>query len=151
MIEVDTESFFAIVVAVAATGIIRALERTFESSSPQAVRIAALLLFGLVLLAGKLGLDVLLSGFVAGMIARAAPKGHELAALGSLGAILKLLMFLLLRDRAAAGGGDHDDRRRHRPMETSTRRRPGRSGDARPRSTRSSAWRSASPAAQALS
>jgi len=37
------------------------------------------LVFGLVLLAGKLGLDVLLGGFVAGLITRTALKGHELA------------------------------------------------------------------------
>ena len=37
-----------------------------------------MLVFGLVLLAGKLGLDVLLGGFVAGMIVRLALKGHEL-------------------------------------------------------------------------
>jgi Kef-type K+ transport system membrane component KefB len=80
------------------------------------------LVFGLVLLAGTLGLDVLLGGFVAGMITRLALKGRELAvfeskltavgfgffvpfffvtsgiefdvaALGSLTAILKLFMF----------------------------------------------------------
>ena len=100
-----------------------ALERTFEASSQLAVRVTVVLIFGLVLLAGKLGLDVLLGGFVAGMITRMALKGHELQvfeskltavgfgffvpfffitsgmgldveALGSLGAILKLLMFL---------------------------------------------------------
>jgi Kef-type K+ transport system membrane component KefB len=99
-----------------------ALERTFESSSQLAVRITVVLVFGLVLLAGKLGLDVLIGGFVAGMIVRLALKGHELnifeskltavgfgffipfffvtsginfdlAALGSIGAILKLVMF----------------------------------------------------------
>jgi Kef-type K+ transport system membrane component KefB len=99
-----------------------ALERTFESSSQLAVRITVVLVFGLVLLAGKLGLDILLGGFVAGMIVRLALKGQELnvfeskltavgfgffvpfffvtsgisfdlAALGSLGAILKLAMF----------------------------------------------------------
>ena len=37
-----------------------------------------MLVFGLVLLAGKLGLDVLIGGFVAGMIVRLALKGHEL-------------------------------------------------------------------------
>jgi Kef-type K+ transport system membrane component KefB len=42
------------------------------------VRITVVLVFGLVLLASKLGLDVLLGGFVAGMITRAALKGHEL-------------------------------------------------------------------------
>ncbi|HEX7058922.1 MAG TPA: cation:proton antiporter [Solirubrobacterales bacterium] len=99
-----------------------ALERTFEASSQLAVRITVVLVFGLVLLAGKLGLDVLLGGFVAGMITRLALKGHELQvfeskltavgfgffvpfffvtsgiefdidALGSVTAMLKLLMF----------------------------------------------------------
>jgi Kef-type K+ transport system membrane component KefB len=99
-----------------------ALERTFESSSQLAVRITVVLVFGLVLLASKLGLDVLLGGFVAGMITRAALRGHELTifeskltavgfgffvpfffvtsgiafnldALGSTSAILKLFMF----------------------------------------------------------
>ena len=55
-----------------------ALERTFETSSQLAVRITVVLVFGLVLLAGKLGLDVLIGGFVAGMITRLALKGHEL-------------------------------------------------------------------------
>ncbi|HEX5609562.1 MAG TPA: cation:proton antiporter [Solirubrobacterales bacterium] len=55
-----------------------ALERTFEASSQLAVRITVVLVFGLVLLAGKLGLDILLGGFVAGMITRLALQGHEL-------------------------------------------------------------------------
>jgi Kef-type K+ transport system membrane component KefB len=55
-----------------------ALERTFEASSQLAVRITVVLVFGLVLLAGELGLDVLLGGFVAGMIVRLALRGHEL-------------------------------------------------------------------------
>jgi Kef-type K+ transport system membrane component KefB len=55
-----------------------ALERTFEASSQLAVRVTVVLVFGLVLLASKLGLDVLLGGFVAGMIVRLALKGHEL-------------------------------------------------------------------------
>ncbi len=55
-----------------------ALERTFEASSQLAVRITVVLVFGLVLLAGKLGLDVLIGGFVAGMIVRLALKGREL-------------------------------------------------------------------------
>jgi Kef-type K+ transport system membrane component KefB len=100
-----------------------ALERTFEASSQLAVRITVVLVFGLVLLASKLGLDVLLGGFVAGMIVRMALKGHELSvfeskltavgfgffvpfffvtsgiafnlgALGSVTALLKLVMFL---------------------------------------------------------
>jgi len=56
-----------------------ALERTFEASSQLAVRVTVVLVFGLVLLASDLGLDVLLGGFVAGMITRMALKGHELA------------------------------------------------------------------------
>jgi Kef-type K+ transport system membrane component KefB len=102
-----------------------ALERTFEASSQLAVRITVVLVFGLVLLASKLGLDVLLGGFVAGMIVRLALKGHELkvfeskltavgfgffvpfffitsgiefdlGALGSVTALLKLAMFFCL-------------------------------------------------------
>jgi len=102
-----------------------ALERTFEASSQLAVRITVVLVFGLVLLASKLGLDVLIGGFVAGMIVRMALKGHELkvfeskltavgfgffvpfffvtsgiefdlAALGSTTALLKLVMFFFL-------------------------------------------------------
>ncbi|HZK16286.1 MAG TPA: cation:proton antiporter, partial [Solirubrobacterales bacterium] len=100
-----------------------ALERTFEASSQLAVRVTVVLIFGLVLLAGKLGLDVLLGGFVAGMIVRLALRGRELQvfeskltavgfgffvpfffvtsgmafdfeALGSAEALLKLAMFL---------------------------------------------------------
>jgi Kef-type K+ transport system membrane component KefB len=99
-----------------------ALERTFESSSQLAVRLTVVLVFGLVALAGELGLDILLGGFVAGMIVRLALKGQEvkifeskltavgfgffvpfffvtsgiafdLAALGSTEAIAKLFMF----------------------------------------------------------
>ncbi|MGD9734925.1 MAG: cation:proton antiporter [Solirubrobacterales bacterium] len=102
-----------------------ALEQTFEASSQLAVRVTVVLVFGLVLLAGKLGLDVLLGGFVAGLITRMALKGHELRifeskltavgfgffvpfffvtsgiafdldALGSAEAIAKLVMFFLL-------------------------------------------------------
>ncbi len=56
-----------------------ALEKTFEASSQLAVRVTVVLVFGLVLLASQLGLDVLLGGFVAGLITRMALKGHELA------------------------------------------------------------------------
>ena len=102
-----------------------ALERTLESSSQLAVRIATVLVFGLVLLASQLGLDLLLGGFVAGMIVRAALRGREvevfeskltavgfgflipfffvesginfnLEALGSAEAIAKLFLFLAL-------------------------------------------------------
>jgi Kef-type K+ transport system membrane component KefB len=102
-----------------------ALERTFEASSQLAVRITVVLVFGLVLLASELGLDVLLGGFVAGMITRLALRGRELrifeskltavgfgffvpfffitsgiefdlSALGSVGALLKLVLFFAL-------------------------------------------------------
>ena len=100
-----------------------ALDRTLESSSQLAIRLAVVLVFGLVLLASELGLDLLLGGFVAGMIVRAALRGREmqvfeskltavgfgflipfffvdsginfdLSALGSAEAIAKLLLFL---------------------------------------------------------
>jgi Kef-type K+ transport system membrane component KefB len=54
------------------------IERTFETSSQLAVRLAVVLVFGLVTLATQLGLDLLLGGFVAGMITRLALRGHEL-------------------------------------------------------------------------
>jgi Kef-type K+ transport system membrane component KefB len=102
-----------------------ALERTFEASSQLAVRVTVVLVFGLVLLANKLGLDLLLGGFVAGMIVRVALQGHELqvfeskltavgfgffvpfffvtsgiefdlAALGSVEAVAKLVLFFVL-------------------------------------------------------
>jgi Kef-type K+ transport system membrane component KefB len=98
------------------------IERTIEASDQLAVRVTVVLIFGLVGLAGHLHLDILLGGFVAGMITRAALHGQEVAifdskltavgfgffvpfffiysgmnfdleALGSLGAILKLAMF----------------------------------------------------------
>jgi len=98
------------------------IERTLEASDQLAVRVTVVLIFGLVGLAGHLHLDLLLGGFVAGMITRAALHGQEVAvfdskltavgfgffvpfffiysgmnfdleALGSLGAMLKLVMF----------------------------------------------------------
>jgi Kef-type K+ transport system membrane component KefB len=101
------------------------IERTLESSSQLAVRLAVLLVFGLVALAGSLGLDILLGGFVAGIVTRLALRGREvnvleskltavgfgflipfffvtsgidfdLAALGSAAALLKLPLFLAL-------------------------------------------------------
>jgi Kef-type K+ transport system membrane component KefB len=59
------------------------MERTLEASSQVAVRVAVLLVFGLVALAGELGLDILLGGFAAGMITRAALRGQEVHALES--------------------------------------------------------------------
>jgi Kef-type K+ transport system membrane component KefB len=53
------------------------VERTFETSSQLAVRLAVVLVFGLVALAAELGLDLLLGGFVAGIITRVALRGRE--------------------------------------------------------------------------
>jgi len=53
------------------------LERTLESSGQLAIRLAMVLVFGLVTLASQLGLDLLLGGFVAGIITRLALQGHE--------------------------------------------------------------------------
>ncbi|HEX2070324.1 MAG TPA: cation:proton antiporter [Thermoleophilaceae bacterium] len=54
------------------------MERTLEASSQVAVRLSVLLIFGLVALAYELGLDLLLGGFVAGLITRMALRGREL-------------------------------------------------------------------------
>jgi Kef-type K+ transport system membrane component KefB len=59
------------------------IERTFETSSQLAVRLAVVLVFGLVALAAELGLDLLLGGFVAGMITRLALRGRELSVFDS--------------------------------------------------------------------
>ncbi|MGZ5326254.1 MAG: cation:proton antiporter [Solirubrobacterales bacterium] len=53
------------------------VERTLETSSQLAVRLAVVLVFGLVALAGELGLDLLLGGFMAGLITRVALRGRE--------------------------------------------------------------------------
>jgi len=54
------------------------LERTLESSSQLAVRLIVVLVFGLLALTEQLGLDILLGGFVAGMITRISLRGNEL-------------------------------------------------------------------------
>src|SRR5918994_529374 len=54
------------------------IERAHESSAQPAVRIVVVLIFGLVTLAASLGLDILLGGFVAGIIVRLALRGREL-------------------------------------------------------------------------
>jgi Kef-type K+ transport system membrane component KefB len=59
------------------------LERTLETSSQLAVRLAVVLVFALVALAAELGLDILLGGFVAGLITRIALKGREVGVLES--------------------------------------------------------------------
>jgi Kef-type K+ transport system membrane component KefB len=56
-----------------------ALERTFEASSQLAIRVTVVLVFALVALATQLGLDLLLGGFVAGLITRRALRARELA------------------------------------------------------------------------
>jgi Kef-type K+ transport system membrane component KefB len=55
------------------------LERTMETSSQLAVRLAVLLVFSLVALASELGLDLLLGGFVAGLITRVSLHGREVS------------------------------------------------------------------------
>ena len=54
-----------------------AMQRTLESSSQLAVRLTVVLVFGLVLLASDIRLDVVVGGFVAGLITRAFLHGHE--------------------------------------------------------------------------
>jgi Kef-type K+ transport system membrane component KefB len=58
-------------------------ERTLESSSQLAVRWIVVLVFALAFLAYKLGLDLLLGGFAAGLITRQVLKARELPAFDS--------------------------------------------------------------------
>ena len=60
-----------------------AIERSIEASNQLAVRLAALLVFGLAALAAQLGLDIVLGGFVAGMITRLSVRGREVSVLES--------------------------------------------------------------------
>jgi Kef-type K+ transport system membrane component KefB len=53
------------------------LERSLETSGQLAIRIAVVLVFALGALAADLGLDLLLGGFVAGVIVREALRGRE--------------------------------------------------------------------------
>src|SRR3984885_3634934 len=62
---------------------LRWFERTLESSSQLAVRWMLVLLFGLALLAYRLGLDLLLGGFAAGLIARELLRGREITGVDS--------------------------------------------------------------------
>jgi Kef-type K+ transport system membrane component KefB len=81
--------FVIVVVAVAVFALrsaqrtIPIFERTLESSSQLAVRTILVLVFALALLAYRLGLDLLLGGFAAGMITRQLLKERELAAFDS--------------------------------------------------------------------
>jgi len=54
-------------------------ERTLESSGQLGIRVAVVLVFALVALASELGLDLLLGGFVAGVITRIALKDRDVA------------------------------------------------------------------------
>lgn len=60
-----------------------AFERTLETSSQLPVRLAVVLVFVLAALATDLGLDLLLGGFVAGIITRTALGGREVTILES--------------------------------------------------------------------
>jgi Kef-type K+ transport system membrane component KefB len=58
------------------TRVVRLLEATMHSSGQLAVRLAVLLLVSLFLLAGSLGLDVVLGAFTAGLIAGLVSRGE---------------------------------------------------------------------------
>jgi Kef-type K+ transport system membrane component KefB len=88
----ETAILLAFIVLAVLTGILAVrtawkgwplIERTFETSSQLAVRLAVVLVFGLVALAAELGLDLLIGGFVAGMITRVALRGREVAVFDS--------------------------------------------------------------------
>ena len=75
---------FVVIAVIAAIGAVRGvgrgwelLERTLETSGQLAIRVAVVTVFALGALANSLGLDLLLGGFVAGVIARIALKGRE--------------------------------------------------------------------------
>jgi Kef-type K+ transport system membrane component KefB len=77
----------AVVVAIAAvrssTRTLPLFERTIENSSQLAVRWIVVLVFALALLASKLGLDLLLGGFAAGLITRQVMQKSEVPAFNS--------------------------------------------------------------------
>jgi len=77
----------AVVVAIAAVRsshrTLPLFERTIEKSSQLAVRWIVVLVFALALLASKLGLDLLLGGFAAGLIARQVMQKSEVPAFDS--------------------------------------------------------------------
>ncbi len=58
-------------------------EGAMETSSQLPIRVAVVLIFSLAYLASDLGLDLLLGGFVAGIIVRLALKGREVTILES--------------------------------------------------------------------
>jgi Kef-type K+ transport system membrane component KefB len=55
------------------------LARSLNTSGQAAIRVAVVLIFGLVALAAQLRLDALLGGFVAGVIVRQALRGREVS------------------------------------------------------------------------
>ena len=78
-------AFVALAIAVALLAIRGAgwgwplLERSLETSGQFAIRMAVVMVFALAAVANELGLDLLLGGFVAGIIVRQALKGREVA------------------------------------------------------------------------
>jgi len=82
-------AFAAVAVAVGILAIkarqptLRWFERTLETSSQLAVRWMLVLLFGLALLAYRLGLDLLLGGFAAGVIVRELFRGRQITGVDS--------------------------------------------------------------------
>ncbi|MEO7198440.1 MAG: cation:proton antiporter [Solirubrobacterales bacterium] len=81
---------FVVVAVVAALFAIRgvnlgwdAFERSLETSAQLPIRVAVVLIFALAALAADLGLDLLLGGFVAGIITRLAIGGREVPILES--------------------------------------------------------------------
>ena len=81
---------FIVVAVVAAVMAVRGvgrgwalLDRSLETSGQLAIRLAVVMVFALGALAASLGLDLLLGGFVAGVIARIALKGREVEVLES--------------------------------------------------------------------
>lgn len=76
---------FILVAAIAAVFAVRGVgrgwetfNRTMESSAQLPIRAAVVMIFALAALAAELGLDLLLGGFVAGIIVRMTLKGREL-------------------------------------------------------------------------
>jgi Kef-type K+ transport system membrane component KefB len=68
----------AAVVSVRSVGrVFEIFDRSMETSGQLAVRLAMVLVFALVALASELGLELLLGGFVAGVIVRLALRGRE--------------------------------------------------------------------------
>ena len=89
------------------------LERTLESSAQLAVRWIVVLQFALALLAFKLGLDLLLGGFAAGLITRHVLGKREIPGAGfeALGGRVRPVRAVLLHRRRDEAGHQLDLRR----------------------------------------